>query len=70
MLLQAIIKLYKELNFENPAIIDDINNDYLTEHKARNGRAVLWYLDGVNECAIYADTLEILTANEIENELM
>ena len=69
-MLKAIIKLYKELNFENPSIIDDINYNYLTEHTARNGRAVLWYLDIVKECAIYTDTLEILPASEIENELM
>lgn len=69
-MLEALEKLYKEIGFENPNIIDDVKNDYLTENTARNGRPMLWYEDNVMEVAIYLDNLQFLTDEEIENELM
>lgn len=69
-MLKALEKLYNEIGFENPNIIDDVKNEYLTENTARNGRPVLWYVDNVKEVAIYLDNLQLLTDEEIENELM
>lgn len=67
--LVAIVKLYKELCFECPNVISDIENDALTENVCRNGREVIWYMDEANCKAIYIDTLEFLTEEEIEKEL-
>lgn len=69
-MLKALKKLYEELNIINPDILSDYDHDYLTKHTARNGRPVLWYLEERHEAAIYADTCELLTQEEIENELM
>lgn len=66
--LAAIKKLYKELCKEE-SVLNDIEHDYLTENTCRNGREVLWYFDGNNELAIYIDTLDFLTKEEIEKEL-
>ena len=45
--------------------------NYLTENKARSGREVLWYLDqDEHEAAVYIDTGEKLTEEEIEKELI
>ena len=67
MVLEALKKLYEKLNIDS--ILDDISDDTLTENTARNGRAVLWYLDESQNIAIYCDTLDFLTNEEIENEL-
>lgn len=69
-MLKALKKLYEELNIINPDIMSDYDNDYLTEHTARNGRPVMWYLEEGREAAIYTDTCELLTQEEIKNELM
>lgn len=66
-MLVALKKLYEEIGFEN--VLSDIENDYLTENSCRNGRDVLWYMDENNNVAIYIDTLEFLTEEEIEKEL-
>lgn len=65
--LAAITKLYKEIGFED--VLNDIEHDYLTENTCRNGRDVLWYIDENHNVAIYEDTLEFLTEEEIEEQL-
>ena len=68
--LEAIKKLYENLNFEDPDIVRDIKEDYLTAHTTRSGKEVLWYLDeSNNSVAINIDTLELLTDDEIEQEI-
>ncbi len=67
--LGAIKKVYELIGFETPEIIFDIRDDYLTEHEARNGRNVIWYLDETYNVAVYTDTLEVLSDEEIEKEL-
>lgn len=67
--LAALEKLYKEgLNFIEYYVISDINDNVLTDNTGRSGRKVLWYNDNTNEAAIYIDTLEFLTNEEIEEE--
>lgn len=52
-------------------ILEWENENTLTQNTARNGRPVMWYLDGDGyEAAVYIDTLETLTQEEIEKELM
>lgn len=68
-MLQAIIELYKEIGFNSPDVLKDYDNDNLTIHKARNGREVLWYVDESHNAAIYIDSLEFLSEDEIEKEL-
>lgn len=65
--LLAIKKLYQHLGTDS--VIEDIDGDTLTENQCRNGRNVLWYLDETNNVAIYIDTLELMTEEEIEKEL-
>lgn len=67
--IEAMAKLYEEMDFENPDIAEDMKNDFLSECKCRNGREVLWYMDEANNKAIYIDTMEFLTDEEIEKEL-
>lgn len=66
--LAAIEKIYEEIPGEHD-VLNDINHDYLTENTCRNGRNVLWYIDEANNIAIYIDTREFLTEEEIEKEL-
>lgn len=66
-MITAIKKLYEELNTEFH--LEDVKNDYLTQHTARNGKEVLWYLDEANNKAIYIDDCIILAEDEIENQL-
>lgn len=63
-------KIYEILGFDEPNINNDRKHDYLTENIARNGREVLWYMDESYNVAIYVDTLEQLTDEEIEKELI
>ena len=66
-MLEALKKIIEEVgDFD---LINAIEADFLTENTARNGKAVLWYYDGITEKAIYIDSLEFLTNEEIENEL-
>lgn len=66
--LLAITKLYKEIGREE-SVLFDIENDCLTENTTKSGRLVLSYLSNDIESAIYVDTLEFLTKEEIETEL-
>lgn len=65
--LGAIKKLYNRVNSHD--VIEDIASDRLTENTCRNGRTVLWYMDENEDVAIYTDTLDFLTPEEVENEL-
>ena len=67
--LEALVKLYEEIGFEEPNVIKDINVNYLSECTARNKRTVLWYLDEAKNIAIYTDTEEFLSEEEIEDQL-
>lgn len=66
-MLEALLKLYEEINFQD--VIEDIKHAHLTENTCRNGRTVLWYMDERLSVAIYIDTLEFLSEEEIEEEL-
>lgn len=69
-MIKSIEKLYDELGFENPHVVDDIKNDILTEACSRNGRRILWYLEPEGkEAAIDVDTMQFLTDEEIEKDL-
>jgi len=61
--------LYHELNVDFENCGDDLQYDYLTLNTARSGREVMWYLDDTECKAIYTDTLEFLTEEEIDEEL-
>lgn len=65
--LKAMVKLYEELCMGD-FIIEDIQWNVLSENIGRSGRLVLWYNDNNSESAIYVDTLEFLTDEEIEKE--
>ena len=67
--LKALSNLYDELGFDDPNVIEDIKNDYLSEHTGRSGRDILWYRDEVNDIAIFCDTCEFLKDNGKETEL-
>lgn len=66
---KALRRLYDALGIDSPDYEEDQAHDYLTENEARNGRGVLWYMDENHNAAIYMDTLELLTAEEIEEQL-
>lgn len=67
--LKALKKLYEEgLDYIQYDVIDDISANCLTDNIGRSGRIVLWYNDNNHEVAIYIDTLEFLSSEEIEEE--
>lgn len=74
-ILDAIEALYEEMysleEIRNGSanVIEDYEAERLKEHKARNGRPVLWYTDGIHNIAVYVDTAELLTDEEIEDQL-
>lgn len=51
-------------------IQDAIDHDIITLNECRNGRDAVWYLDETVECCVYIDTLEELSQEDIEKELM
>lgn len=65
--LKAMVMLYEELGY-GEYILDDLKWDVLGEYIGRSGRLVLWYNDNNDEAAIYVDTLEFLSDEEIEKE--
>lgn len=67
---KAVRLLYEELNLDIDSIDNDYKHDYLSVCTARNGKEAFWYYDGTLESAIYIDTLEFLTADEIEKEFL
>ncbi|MBO7713963.1 MAG: hypothetical protein J6S85_10365 [Methanobrevibacter sp.] len=69
-ILKAIEKLYSVLDLDGEGILDDIKNDYLSENVTRSGRTVLWYICGDKSVTMYVDSLEIMSEEEIETELL
>lgn len=67
--LKAVETLYNIIGIDTD-ILTDIKEGILTENTARNGRSIIWYNNGSNDIAIYIDTLERLTDEEIEKELL
>lgn len=65
--LRALVKLYDELCMGD-CVLDDILYSIVSENIGRSGRLVLWYNDNNCEEAIYVDTLEFLSDEEIEKE--
>lgn len=68
-MIKAIEKVYSVAGIESESIFDDIKKDYLTLNTCRNGREVVWYMDESKNVAVYVDTLEVLSNEEIEKEL-
>ena len=66
----AIESLYSFLGVDDEeTVLNDIEHDYLTVNTCMNGRTALWYLDERYNIAIYTDTAELLSPEEIEKEL-
>ena len=70
--LKALIKLSQLMEIEPTfaKIIRLMEDDTITINTARSGREAVWYLNAETgaECAVYTDTLEELTADEILEE--
>lgn len=69
-ILKAMQVLYDYIGNTEPDILNDIEHGYLTENTGRSGRDVVWYADENNDVAVYVDTLEILSDEEIDRELL
>lgn len=69
--MDAVKEIYDELglNTTQEGVENDYRHDYLTLNTARNGRDVLWYMDSLDNVAIYVDTLVFLNEEEIEKQL-
>lgn len=65
----AVHDLYEHLNKNIGSIEMDFAHGYLTFNETRDGRDVAWYIDEIKSAAIYVDTREILTEEEIEEGL-
>lgn len=65
LILEAIVKLYNRLD----GIVFDSKDNHFMDVTARNGRDVFWYRDEMYNEAVYVDTLEVLSEEEIEREL-
>lgn len=73
-LIRAIFKLYDEMGYSTDellisSIISDFENDYLTVNTTRDGREVLWYIDSTHEACVVIETGEVLTPEEVEDQL-
>lgn len=70
---KAIIELMGNVlpfGTEKESIQNDINNEYLTINKCRNGKSVVWYSDEKYNSAVYIDNLETLSEDEITKQLL
>lgn len=67
--LKAVESLYNIIGIDTD-VLTDIKEGILTENTTRNGRDVVWYNNGLNDVAVYIDTLERLTDEKIEKELL
>ena len=72
---RAIIKGLKHIGYydsQNPEFIQTlIDDDSITINTARSGRAVAWIIiDDIKEVALYVDTLDILSDDDIQRELL
>ena len=57
---------------QNPELIQTlIDDDSITINTARSGRAVVWIIiDDIKEVTLYVDTLDILSDDDIQRELL
>ena len=57
---------------QNPEFIQTlIDDDSITINTARSGRTVVWIIiDDIKEVALYVDTLDILSDDDIQRELL
>lgn len=72
---KAIIKGLKHIDYydsQNPEFIQTlIDDDSITINTARSGRAVVWIIiDDIKEVALYVDTLDILSVEDVKRELL
>ena len=72
---KAIISGLKRIGYydsQNPEFIQTlIDDDSITINTARSGRAVVWIIiDDIKEVALYVDTLDILSDDDIQRELL
>ena len=72
---RAIIKGLKHIDYydsQNPEFIQTlIDDDSITINTARSGRAVAWIIiDDIKEVALYVDTLDILSDEDVKHELL
>ena len=72
---KAIIKGLEYIDYydsQNPEFIQTlIDDDSITINTARSGRAVAWIIiDDIKEVALYVDTLDILSDDDIQRELL
>lgn len=72
---KAIIKGLEHIGYydsQNPEFIQTlIDDDSITINAARSGRAVAWIIiDDIKEVALYVDTLDILSDDDIQRELL
>ena len=72
---RAIIKGLKHIDYydsQNPEFIQTlIDDDSITINTARSGCDVAWIIiDGIKEVALYVDTLDILSDDDIQRELL
>lgn len=58
------------ISYDEEFMAQLIREDDVTIGKARNGRYVAWVILEEREAAVYVDTLEELSPEEIEKELM
>ena len=72
---KAIISGLKHIGYydsQNPEFIQTlIDDDSITINTARSGRALAWIIiDDIKEAALYVDTLDILSNDDIQRELL
>lgn len=72
---RAIIKGLEYIDYydsKNPEFIQTlIDDDSITINTARSGRTVVWIIiDDIKEVALYVDTLDILSDDDIQRELL
>lgn len=72
---KAIIKGLEHIDYydsQSPEFIQTlIDDDSITINTARSGRAVVWIIiDDIKEVALYVDTLDILSDEDVKHELL
>ena len=72
---RAIIKGLKHIDYydsKNPEFIQTLIDDgSITINTARSGRDVAWIIiDDIKEVALYVDTLDILSDEDVKHELL
>lgn len=69
--INAIKEVYKirGKNFTNAEIIKDFSNDTVTICNCVSGRKIAWYLDFLDDIAIYVDDFTRLTQEQLDKEI-